>query len=47
MFVGLSHPQALRHLEVGVAVNGHGRRTVFRAMEVTDLYRHIIPRTDH
>ena len=47
MFVGLPHPQALRHLEVGVAVNGHGRRTVFRAMEVTDLYRHLIPRTDH
>jgi hypothetical protein avisC_01788 len=47
MFVGLPHPQALRHLEVGVTVDGRGRRTVFRAMEVTDLYRHIIPRTDH
>ena len=47
MFVGLPHPQALRHLEVSVTVDGRGRRTVFRAMEVTDLYRHIIPRTDH
>jgi len=46
-FVGLPHPQALRHLEVGVTVDGRGRRTIFHAMEVTDLYRHLIPHTDH
>ena len=47
MFVGLPHPQALRYLEVGVTVDGRGRRTIFHAMEVTDLYRHLIPHTDH
>ena len=46
MFVGLPHPQALRCLEVGVTVDGHGTRTVFHAMEVTDLYRHLIPSAD-
>lgn len=46
MFVGLPHPQALRYLEVGVTVDGHGTRTVFHAMEVTDLYRHLIPSAD-
>ena len=43
MFVGLPHPQALCHLEVGVTVDGRGRRTIFHAMEVTDLYRHLVP----
>ena len=33
-------------LEVGVAVDGRGRRIIFHAMEVTDLYRHLIPPTD-
>jgi len=47
MFVGLPHPQALRYLEVGVAVDGRGRRIIFHAMEVTDLYRHLIPPADH
>ena len=46
MFVGLPHPQAMRYLEVGVAVDGRGRRIIFHAMEVTDLYRHLIPPTD-
>ncbi len=46
MFVGLPHPQALRYLEVGVAVDGRGGRTIFHAMEVTDLYRDLIPPTD-
>ncbi|SHJ13157.1 hypothetical protein SAMN05216246_11217 [Actinomyces denticolens] len=45
MFVGLPHPHAMRHLEVGVTVDGRGRRTIFHAMEVTDLYRHLIPPT--
>ena len=45
MFVGLPHPQALRYLEVGVAVDGRGRR--FHVMEVTDLYRHLVPPADH
>ena len=43
---GLRDPQALHYLEVGVAVDGHGRRIIFHAMEVTDLYRHLIPPTD-
>ena len=47
MFVGLPHPQALRYLEVGVAVDGRGRRTIFHVMEVTDLYRHLVPPVDH
>ena len=47
MFVGLPHPQALRYLEVGVAVDGRGRRTIFHVMEVTDLYRHLVPPADH
>ena len=34
---------ALRYLEVGVSVDGTGRRTIFHAMEVTDLYRHLVP----
>ena len=46
MFVGLSHPHALRYLEVGVAVDGTGHRQVFHAMEVTDLHRHHIPPAD-
>ena len=40
-------PDALRYLEVGVSVDGTGRRTIFHAMEVTNLYRRLIPRTDH
>lgn len=47
MFVGLPHPQALRYLEVGVAVDSRGRRIIFHAMEVTDLYRHLVPPTDY
>ena len=47
MFVGLPHPQALRYLEVGVAVDGRGRRTIFHVMEVTDLSRHLVPPADH
>jgi hypothetical protein avisC_01788 len=47
MFVGLPHPQALRYLEVGVVVDGRGRRTIFHVMEVTDLYRHLVPPVDH
>ena len=43
----LPHPQALRYLEVGVAVDGRGRRTIFHVMEVTDLYRHLVPPVDH
>lgn len=43
MFVGLPHKYALRYLEVGVSVDGTGRRTIFHAMEVTDLYRHLVP----
>ncbi|MCL3778503.1 MULTISPECIES: hypothetical protein [unclassified Actinomyces] len=43
MFVGLPHPQAMRYLEVGVSVDRHGTRTIFHAMEVTDLYRHLVP----
>ncbi len=46
MLVGLPHPQALRHLEVGVAVDGRGGRTILHAMEVTDLYRDLVPPTD-
>ena len=46
MFVGLPHALARRYLEVGVAVDGRGRRLVFHAMEVTDLYRHLLPPTD-
>lgn len=46
MFVGLPHPQALRYLEAGVSVDGRGRRTVFHVMEVTDLYRHLVPPAD-
>jgi hypothetical protein avisC_01788 len=46
MFVGLPHALARRYLEVGVAVDGRGRRIVFHAMEVTDLYRHLLPPTD-
>ena len=36
-------PDALRYLEVGVSVDGTGRRTIFHAMEVIDLYRHLVP----
>ena len=32
--------------EVGVAVDGRGNRKIFHAMEVTDLYRYIVPRDD-
>ncbi|PHP52410.1 hypothetical protein [Actinomyces ruminis] len=46
MFVGLPHPQAFRYLEVGVSVDGRGRRIIFRAMEVSDLYRHLVPPAD-
>lgn len=45
MFVGMPHPHALRYPEVGVAVDGRGRRTIFHAMEVTDHYRDLIPPT--
>lgn len=45
MFVGLPHPLAMRYLEVGVAVDGQ-RRLIFHAMEVSDLYRDLIP-SDH
>ncbi|MDU0348337.1 hypothetical protein [Actinomyces sp. MRS3W] len=43
MFVGPPHSQAIRYLEVGVIVDGRGRRVIFHAMEVTDLYRHLLP----
>lgn len=43
MFVGLPHPLAMRYLEVGVAVDGRGTRTIFHVMEVGDLYRDLIP----
>ena len=45
MFVGLPHEHALRYLEVGVAVDGRGRRLIFHVMEVTDLYRDLMPPT--
>lgn len=46
MFVGLPHQHAMRYIEVGVAVDGRGNRKIFHAMEVTDLYRYIVPRDD-
>ena len=46
MFVDLPHPHAMRYIEVGVAVDGRGNRKIFHAMEVTDLYRYIVPRGD-
>ena len=46
MFVGLPHPQAMRHIEVGVTVDGRGNRRIFHAMEVTDPYRCIVPRDE-
>ncbi|ARD41304.1 hypothetical protein [Actinomyces gaoshouyii] len=46
MFVGLPHPHAMRYLEVGVSVDGRGTRIIFHVMEVTDLYRDLIPPTD-
>ena len=46
MFVGLPHQHAMRYIEVGVAVDGRGSRKIFHAMEVTDLYRYIVPRDD-
>ncbi len=46
MFVGPPHALARRYLEVGVAVDGRGRRLVFHAMEVTDLFRHLLPPAD-
>ena len=47
MFVGLPHPQALRYLEVGVAVDGRGRRIIFHAMEAPCPHRRPIPPPDH
>ena len=46
MFVGLPHPQAMRYIEVGVTVDGRGSRRIFHATEVTDPYRHIVPRDE-
>ena len=46
MFVDLPHPQAMRYIEVGVTVNGRGSRRIFHATEVTDPYRHIVPRDE-
>ena len=46
MFVDLPHPQAMRYIEVGVTVDGRGNRRIFHAMEVTDPYRHIVPRDE-
>ena len=43
MMVGLPHPQARHHLEVGVAMLPSGDLVIFHAMEVTDLYKHLIP----
>ena len=43
MFAGLPHAHASRYIEVGVSVTGTGRRVIFHAMELTDLYRDLIP----
>ncbi len=37
----------MRYLEVGVAVDGRGHRVIFHAMEVTDLYHHLVTPTSH
>lgn len=46
MMVGKPHPQARHYLEVGVGMSAQGEFYIFHAMEVTDLYRYLIPRED-
>lgn len=42
VYVGLPHPQALRHIEVIAWMEPPATVVIFHVMEVSDLYRHLI-----
>lgn len=43
VYVGLPHRQAVRYLEVIVAIRASRDLVVFHAMELSDVYRHLLP----